>query len=231
MDTWAMCEQHGVNTMIAYPGDPHAVDVYRKYRARGGKIQYLAQIAPKADDLKTSVKQAQDAGASGVFLVGNLGDQWTREGAVGRIGELISFIKEQGLVSGVAGHELRTPMAVEKAGIAPDFYMKTLHDINYWSKRQPGQDKEVIDNYGIDNYWCMDPKETIRFMAGIQRPWIAYKILAAGAIHPRAGFRHAFQNGADFAVVGMFDFQIAEDVAIACDVLSKELERDREWMA
>jgi hypothetical protein len=172
-----------------------------------------------------------DAGAVGAFLVGNLGDEWTRAGAVGRIGELVGLIKDAGLIAGVAGHELRTPQAVEKAGVAPDFYVKTLHDQSYWSKQQPSQDLDVIDNYGIDNYWCKDPQRVIGFMSGVDRPWIAYKVLAAGAIAPRHGFTYAFQNGADFAAVGMFDFQVAEDVGIANEVLAHTANRDRAWMA
>lgn len=231
MQTWAICEQHGINTMICYPEDKHAVEVYRKYRDQGGRIQYLAQIAPQKNDLKTPVKQAVDSGASGAFLVGNQGDQWTKDGSVGLIGELITLIKDHGLIAGVAGHELRVPMTVEKAGIEPDFYMKTLHSMDYWSRRQPGQDKEIIDNYGIDNYWCLDPEQTIAFMRAIKRPWIAYKVLAAGAIHPREGFRHAFENGADFAVVGMFDFQVAENAAVANEILAGSLARQRAWLA
>ncbi|MBM3882615.1 MAG: hypothetical protein FJ387_23320 [Verrucomicrobia bacterium] len=230
-ETWALCEQHGINTMIAFPGDPHAVEVYRQYRAEGGRIQYLAQIGPSADDLRTAVKEAVDSGAVGAFLVGNLGDEWTRSGAVGRIGELLGIVKDHGLIAGVAGHELRTPRMVEQAGFAPDFYVKTLHNTNYWSRRQPGQNQEVIDNYGIDNYWCLDPQETIGFMSNVERPWIAYKVLAAGAIAPRSGFKFAFENGADFAAVGMFDFQVAEDVAVAKEVLSSRLDRQRDWMA
>jgi hypothetical protein len=231
METWSLCEQQGINTMVAFPGDPHAVEVYRKYRDRGGHMQYLAQINPTKEDLKTAVKQAVDAGAVGAFLVGNLGDLWTREGATGRIGELVKNIKDRGLIAGVAGHELRTTRAVEQAGVAPDFYVKTLHHTNYWSKRRPEQDKEVIDNYSVDNYWCLDPEATIGFMSEVQRPWIAYKVLAAGAIHPKAGFRHAFENGADFVLAGMFDFQVAENAAIACDLLAGKLERERAWMA
>jgi len=231
METWALCEQHGINTMIAYGGDPHAVGVYQKYRAKGGRMQYLAQIAPSKEDLKTAVKEAVDAGAVGAFLVGNSGDAWTREGAVGRIGELIKNIKDSGLISGVAGHEIRTPQTVEKAGIAPDFYVKTLHDTNYWSQRRPDQMKDVIDNYGCDNYWCSDPKATIRFMGGVERPWIAYKVLAAGAIHPRHGFKHAFENGADFAAVGMFDFQVAENASVAAEVVKATQNRERGWYA
>jgi hypothetical protein len=231
LETWALCEQHGINTMIHHPADVQALALYEKYRAKGGRIQYLAQIGPGKDDLKSDVKQAKAAGAVGAFLLGNLGDAWTREGDVHLIGELISIIKDHGLIAGVAAHELRTVQAVEQAGFAPDFYMKTLHDTNYWSKRRPDQMKEVIDNYSADNYWCRDPKETIAYMSELKRPWIAYKILAAGAIHPRTGFRHAFDNGADFVAVGMFDFQVAEDVAIVNEVLKSTDNREREWFS
>jgi hypothetical protein len=216
--------------MIAYPGDPHCIEVYGRYRARG-TIQYLAQIAPRPDDLRAAVRDAVDAGAVGAFLVGNLGDAWARSGDVARIGELVGLIKDAGLIAGVAGHELRTMQAVERTGIAPDFYVKTLHDQSYWSKQQPGQQLDVIDNYRTDNYWCQDPQRVIEFMTDVKRPWIAYKVLAAGAIAPRHGLTYAFRNGADFAAVGMFDFQVSEDVAITNEVLAATATRDRAWMA
>jgi hypothetical protein len=231
LETWSLCEQHGINTMILNPTDKRAAALYDKYRAQGGQIQYLAQLGPDKEDLKTPVRQAKAAGAVGAFLLGNYGDTWTREGDVKVIGELLSIIKDQGLIAGVAGHELRTVQTVERAGIKPDFYMKTLHDTKYWSSRRPDQNKEVIDNYTIDNYWCMDPKETIGYMSELDRPWIAYKVLAAGAIHPRAGFRHAFANGADFVAVGMFDFQVAEDATVAKAAIAATRNRDREWCA
>ncbi len=231
MDTWAMCEEHGINTMIFHPSDKLALEIYRKYRAQGGKIQFLAQLDPPKNDLATLIHQSVDAGAVGALLVGNYGDTWTREGDLERIGQFVDLVKAQGIIAGVAGHELRTPMAVEKAGIKPDFYMKTFHSSNYWSARKPDQLKEVIDNYGIDNYWCLDPEGTARFFSELDRPWIAYKVLAAGAIPPRAGFKNAFANGADFCVVGMFDFQVAENVAIANQVLTETQNRDRAWVA
>ena len=231
METWALCEEQGINTMVAFFADEQLVKLYGKYIKQGGKMKCLAQVNPTKEDVKTCVKQAVDGGAAGAFLLGNIGDAWAREGAVGRIGELVQAIEQQGLISGVGGHELRTTKVVEEAGIKPDFYVKTLHDNNYWSKRRPDQTKEVIDNYGADNYWCMDAQETIAYMSKIERPWIAYKILAAGAIHPKHGFRHAFENGADFALVGMFDFQVAEDVAIAKEVLAGKLNRQRKWLA
>ena len=231
METWDLCYQHGINTMIFSPSDRKALEIYGKYRARGGRMQCLAQLSPDKERLEVAIKDAVDAGVVGVILVGNFGDAWTREGDVARIGRFIDLAKAQGVIAGVAGHELRTHQAVEKAGIAADFYMKTLHSTNYWSTRRPDQMKEVIDNYGVDNYWCLDPAGTIRFMEECERPWLAYKVLAAGAVPPRAGFRYAFENGADFCVVGMFDFQVAEDAAIAREVLKATETRTRRWCA
>ncbi|HON07483.1 MAG TPA: hypothetical protein PLW02_05205 [Verrucomicrobiota bacterium] len=231
MRTWELCEQNGINTMIFNPHDAHAVAVLKKYRQNGGKIQYFAQLDPNPSDISKNIKEAVDQGAVGILLVGNYGDAWTRENKIDLIARFIETVKAQGVISGVAGHEIRTIMAVEKAGIKPDFYMKTLHSHNYWSKKRPDQDKEVIDNYGVDNYWCIDPEATIRYMSQVQRPWLAYKVLAAGALTPAVGLKYAFQNGADFCVVGMFDFQVAEDAAITVGAVKATQNRDREWMA
>jgi hypothetical protein len=230
-DTWARCEEYGINTMVASSSDSRVNRLYQGYVKRGGKIQYIAQVNPQPQDLNTSIRLAAEAGAVGAFLLGNLGDKWVREGAVGRVGEVVEIIKEQGLVAGVAGHEVRTPKAVDKAKIDVDFYVKTLHQDNYWSKRRPEQTAEVIDNYKTDNYWCRDCEETVDFFARVKKPWIAYKVLAAGAIPVREGFRYAFESGADFALVGMFDFQVDVDASITRQVLASKLKRARAWVA
>ena len=56
-------------------------------------------------------------------------------------------------------------------------------------------------------------------MSQMPEPWIAFKILAAGALHPKNEFKHAFERGADFICVGMYDFQIVDDVNLALAVL------------
>jgi hypothetical protein len=98
--------------------------------------------------------------------------------------------------------------------------MKTLHTKDYWSARAPEQHENIFDEA---------PEETSRFMAGVPRPWIAFKVLAAGAIRPEDGFQYAFRGGADFICAGMFDFQVAEDVTIAKEVLAALSGRDRPW--
>ena len=232
MHTWKLCEQQGINTMIFFGNDDHAVDVYKKYRnEHGGKIQWLAQIDPPEDNIKVLVKKCVDAGAVGAFLVGNKADYWSRENQADKTEKVIDAIKDQGIIAGAGAHSLNTVIDIDTAGIELDFYMKTLHTDNYWSKRRPDQHKSVIDNYAEDNYWSMTPKETIETFKEIKTPWIAYKVLAAGAIHPAEGFEYAFANGADFACVGMFDFQVDEDARIARKIVANNKTRTRSWMA
>jgi hypothetical protein len=58
-----------------------------------------------------------------------------------------------------------------------------------------------------------------------------FETLAAGAIPPKNAFRFAFHNGADFVLAGMFDFEIADDVKLANEVLSQMSPRARPWVA
>ena len=142
--------------------------------------------------------------------------------------------------AGIGSHSLETPIAAEKEGLGADFYVKTLHPDNYWSASpveardewcwyRPNSDDH--DAYH-DNIFCVDPKRTIDVMAAVTKPWLAFKVMAAGALSPQAGFNFAFANGADFIIAGMFDFQIADDVEITMKALKRSRNREgRPWRA
>ncbi len=221
-ETLRLCEEFGINTALLRTDD-HVMQILDTYwNKRGGKIQWLAQVYPKEGDTRTNIRKAVDAGAMACYIQGNIGDRWVKDGRVDLIEKALGTIKDAGVPAGVGGHSLSVPMAIEAAGLEPDFYMKTLHRSDYWSYSKEGKH---------DNSWCEAPQETITFMKEVKRSWIAFKVLAAGAIHPRVGFRYVFENGADFACVGMFDFQVQEDAAIARKILTGTLKRDRPWQA
>ena len=117
--------------------------------------------------------------------------------------------------------------------------MKTFHHDRYWSahpreNRIPFSvdgDKSPDHDHFHDNMFCLFPEKTIEFIKNTNIPFIGFKVLAGGAIHPKDGFRFAFENGADFLCVGMFDYQIVDDVNIALDVLRDLGPRERPWCA
>ena len=221
-ETLHLCEQAGINSALLRTDD-HVIGILDTYwKKRGGKIQWLAQVYPKDNDVETNIKQAVDHGAVACYIQGGIGDRWVKGDRMDLIEKALKVARDAGVPGGVGGHLLDVPMAVEAAGLEPDFYMKTFHRSDYWSYSQEGEH---------DNSWCAAPEETAKFMREVKRPWIAFKVLAAGAIHPRVAFRYAFENGADFACVGMFDFQVREDAAIARKVLSGDLKRQRPWQA
>ena len=121
--------------------------------------------------------------------------------------------------------------------MVPDFFMKTFHHDNYWSahpreKRIPFSvdgDRSPNHDEFHDNMFCLFPEETIEFMKNKNIPWIAFKVLAGGAIPPEQGFQYAFENGADFVCVGMFDYQVVDDVNTAVNVLDQLSGRERSW--
>jgi hypothetical protein len=218
-ETLELAEENGINTILTNPVSDRVINRY--WNERGGKIQWISDCA-SGKSIEAGIKRSVDSGAHAVYIQGGLADNAVKKGQVHLLGEALEYIKEQSVPGGLGAHRLDTVKACVKGGLKPDFWVKTLHPSNYWSA-------DIKPEH--DNIWSRTPGETIKFMETMDTPWIAFKVLAAGAFHPRQSFKWVFEQGADFACVGMFDFQVIEDSLIAQDVFSKKISRQRPWRA
>jgi hypothetical protein len=235
-ETLELAEEMGINAILTNPVSDRVMNRY--WNERGGEIQWFSDCA-SGGNLKEGIKRSVESGAHSVYLQGGIADQAVRDGKVEALGEALEYIKQFKVPGGIGAHELETIKACVKAGFKPDYWVKTLHPDNYWSAT-PKENREVFGEVSgssndhdehHDNMWCRNPQETIDYMESLEEPWIAFKTLAAGALHPRQAFKFAFEGGADFICVGMFDFQVRENAILAQQTLSGKLNRQRPWCA
>lgn len=228
LDTLQLMEEHGINAIIADPIKKPKDVLARYWKERGGRMQWIAEGHPDLDDWKTNLQQSIDFGAAAVYIQGVKADQFFKGGRAELLARCVEFIKSNKVPAGIGAHKLEVIAEAEKNQYGAEFYVKTLHHTGYWSARRTDQTEDVIDSR-TDNYWDLEPQRTVAFMQEVDKPWIAFKVLAAGAIRPESGFRYAFENGADFICVGMFDFQVAQNAQLAAGLVPQFQNRNRAW--
>jgi hypothetical protein len=237
IETFYLAEQAGINTTFMvtqyYP-------TFNKYKSiYNSKMQSICQAMLPDKDFFSDINVAIDSKPTAIYIQGGEGDRYANAGKFEELKKAVDYIKEHGYKAGVGAHSLETIKSCEREGINPDFYVKTFHDDKYWSAH-PMENREEYSVIGPgspdhnrfhENMWDLFPLQTAEYMKQVNKPWFAFKVLAAGAIEPKDGFRHAFENGADFICVGMFDFQVVDNVNTATEILGSLGPRDRKWFS
>jgi uncharacterized membrane protein YphA (DoxX/SURF4 family) len=229
MQTLDLGEKCGMNALIT---NPQIGRVFQKYKHEfGGKMKFISDCGI-ALDFQKGIAMSLAVNADALYCQGEITDRWTNEKwddplkrpirqRMELIGKGLEEIRSHGKPAGIGAHRIEAIKKCVDYGLKPDFWVKTCHNHDYWSA-QPGSPWK-------DNMFDFDPEETIRFMGTLTEPWIGYKVLAAGAITPEVGLNYGYSNGADFICLGMYDFQIVEDVNIALEAFSKSQVRQRLW--
>lgn len=227
-ETLEIGEANGITAINSWVMDDNS-QIFEHWK-NGGKLKWFAQTRLDAGGGFSQIQKAIDSGAVGVHLTGDTCERLVGEKKVETIAESVQFIRNQKRIAGVAAHDLSVIVECEKLKLDVDFYQKTLHSHDYFTAPREGDTSAVGAN---DNSWCSDPQAVIDVFAKIDKPFIAFKILAAGAIPPARAFPFAFNAGADFILVGMFDWQIEEDVKLAKKVVrvisGPNSKRTRPW--
>ncbi|MBP5589653.1 MAG: hypothetical protein J6X26_03880 [Bacteroidales bacterium] len=248
-ETWAIAEQAGINfanlAAFQYP-------IFNEFKKEtGSKMLCVSQCSiGKEDDRLLPLREAVDGGVDCIYIQGENTDSLAENKQLDCLHDAYEFTHKQNMPFGIGAHSIQTIKATIEAGIKADFYYKTFHHDRYWSaipreyrveypKRPRITVSESSDgrqlytypdrNQWNDNMWDLFNDQTIEFFKTVKVPLFGFKVLAAGAIKPADGIRWAFENGSDFVCMGMYDFQIVEDVNTTIDILSTLGKRERPW--
>ena len=173
------------------------------------------------------MKELVDAGCEAIYFWGVHADPLAAAGKIDLIAKAVEVAKEYGVPSGVGCHDLNVVTSARRTRCRPISTSRRSTITIIRAAPKPEQLKTRTPSTPATG--ARTRKETIEVMKTVQKPWIAFKIMAAGAIPPKDAFRYAFENGADHVLVGMFDFEIAEDVEIAKAAIAAAATCARPW--
>ncbi len=221
LETLATAENNGINTVVVH-NVPATIKLLQEHRRRGGKMLWITctfhALCDNFERFSREIEELVDAGTDALYISGVEADvlcgfgkniaaadaaERTSPAKMDLIGQAVDLVKAHGLPTGLGAHRIGPLEDCEKAGLPIDFYLKTFHHHKY-----------PTANLEFDSSFCSDPEHVMEVMQGIKKPWIAYKVMAAGAIPPKDAFQYAFDGGADYVLAGMFDFEIEEDARL-----------------
>lgn len=188
--TLEQAADQGVNTCVAR-GDRHIQRMFREYWIEGGRIKnWIAQTAPEYASIPRNIKEAAGAGAKGIYIQGAHVDRLFAEGRLEEIQPWLDEIRNRGVAVGVGSHRPDVLRIVQDKGCPVDFYMQCFYNL---SERN-------------EEYLPEDREKAVRAIRELEKPTIAFKILAAGRNDPDEAFPFAFGNikSIDPVCVGVF---------------------------
>jgi len=226
LETLALAEQHGINTVVVH-NVPATIKLLQEHRRRGGKMQWITctfhALVRGFEPFNREIEALIDAGTDALYISGVEADtlcgftnplaasnsgQRAKSARLELLAQAVDLTKAYGLPTGLGAHRIGTIEDCEREGIEVDFYLKTIHHHEY-----------PTAHIEFDSSFCPDPDRVVSVMHEVTKPWIAFKVMAAGAIAPKEAFQDALGGGADFILAGMFDFEIAQDARLLREVL------------
>ncbi len=191
---------HGI-TAVWTPCYDHWIRLWNRYQERGGKLKiWVGQPDPKPELMKSAITACANNGGKAICIQGERIDQQVQAARWDVVRDWLEHIKSYGLPAGMATHRPETHLMAEERGMPADFYHQCLY--------QP-------ENYSQE---CLElALATIR---KLDKPVVAYKVLAAGRVLPETAFARLFPNlkPKDGLCVGVFPEdkpdQLAENASL-----------------
>jgi hypothetical protein len=203
-ETLRECERCGINTVQAR-GDNHIMRMLNEYWNEGGKLQWIAQTASERASIPGNIAQIASCGAIACYHHGSKTDALFREGKLDSVKDMLAVIKDKGMPAGLGTHDPAVIRYAEDNNFHADFYMMAFYNLSKRGEVYLPEDREAA---------CQIIRE-------VDKPCLAFKIMAAGRNDPHEAFKYAYENikPIDAVIVGVFTKyhpdQVEEDADLA----------------
>jgi hypothetical protein len=233
------CEQAGINTWQAN----FNYDLKRQFpkiRGAGCRIQFICLAASWHYDEKMArtpeaildgtIKCAQAAAEFkpiGIAFHGAATDALYRAGKIDLVKTYIDRVHDLGTLAGISTQNPKILEALEAKGFANDFYMAGLHYIT----RRPEEWMQELGALPLDEGWiASDPPKMAEAIRKVNKPTLAYKVLAAGRKcaseeQKRQAIEWAYKNikPTDATIIGLYprySDQVTETTKMVREILA-----------
>ncbi len=171
------------------------IRLWDAYRKKGGKLKVWIGQPDNYKHMIDHINACAAHGGRAVCIQGVCIDRALSQGKVDLVRSWLERIKELGLPAGMATHKPTTHLLAEEKSLPADFYHQCLY--------QP------------ENYSDACRRKALATVAKLDKPVVAYKVLAAGRLAPRQAYAHVLKRlkPKDGLCVGMFPKGDADQVA------------------
>lgn len=221
-------EKVGVNTWQNSYAE-RTLDDLEKFRAAGGKLQWLCLGKPDWDERPDRVDDAAKHKPIGIAPHGALAEKLHRQNKLTVLTDLLKRIRDQGVLVGLSAHNPVLIELAEEKGWDVDYFMCCLY---YLTRPREEYQKILGANLPLGEiYLPTDPPRMFKAIRFTKKPCLVYKVLAAGRrIGSPKEIRQCFETAltnvkpTDALIVGMyqeFNDQVGENAAIVREICNR----------
>ena len=178
-ELYLRCEELGFDTILPLAA-PDILTALKKYRSMGGKLNIIFQPY-NPTPLDKNIDEMMELSPIATYHQGTTADMLIENEEIDTLHKNMELLKKTGLPIGLATHVPEYALQSEKENWGADFYMTCLYNMRRGRRGEPsgfitGKTKIDIEFYPEDRF------EMFKAIQQIEKPCIAYKIVAGGNI-------------------------------------------------
>ena len=214
LETLFVIQDAGYNTIMPL-ATPTNIEILKKFRKEGGKLQIIFQPYPR-EPLSENIPHMLEVEPIGIYHQGTTTDYLTETNDMKTLFDNLELLRNCGVKFGLGTHRPNNVLRAEKENWGVDFYTFCMYN---GRRHREGEQSGFLTGKAKDGlvFYSNDRFKAYQIVQQVQKPFIAYKIFAGGQIfnghtpdeYPAVAeqfIRETYENikPGDVACVGVF---------------------------